>query len=87
MSDEPEMLDDDAPEAVEPEAKDAVRTFARRGRPPGSGTKYEIRLLRNYWPQGGDGKVKAGAVITVGKDEARAMIACGIGERADPLDL
>lgn len=84
---EPETLADDAPEAIEPDAKDTVRSFARRGRPPGSTNKYEIRLLRNYWPADGSGKTKAGEVITVGKDEARAMIACGIGERADPLDL
>lgn len=87
MSEEPEELDDEAPEAVEPEAKDVVRTFARRGRPPGSGNKYEIRLRRNYWPHSGEGKVRAGEIVTVGKDEARALIACGIGERADPLDL
>ena len=88
MSDEPEFLTDDAPEAIEQdEAKEAIRQMARRGRPPGTSNKYKMRLVRNYWPDDGSGKTKAGEVILVGKDEARARIACGIGERADPLEL
>ena len=88
MSDEPEYLSDDAPEAVEAdEGRDTIRSFARRGRPPGTGNKYSIRVLRNYWPLDGGAKVPPGEVIRVGKDEARALLACGIGERADPLEL
>lgn len=87
MSDEPDYLDDEAPEAVVEDAKDAIRSMGRRGRPPGSSNKYKIRVLRNYWPLDGSGKTTPGEVVTVGKDEARAMLACGIGERADPLEL
>lgn len=83
MDDEPEYLDDDAPEAVEPE----IKKFAKRGRPPGSANKIAMRLIRGYWPHSGIGKVQRGEVIIVDKDEARAMIACGIAERADPLEL
>lgn len=80
LPDEPEHLDDEAPEAVE------IAKFAKpRGRPPGSTKKIEIRLIRGYWPHSGIGKVQRGEVISVDKDEARAILACGIGELADPL--
>lgn len=86
--DEPEYLNDDAPEAVEQDdAKEAIRQMARRGRPPGTSNKYKMRLVRAYWPLDGSGRTERGEIIVVGKDEARAMIACGVGERADPLEL
>lgn len=91
MNDEPDhMVDDDIDDGIEG-AKAQVRSLGKRGRPPKVRTEdgglYRIRLLRNYWPHDGSGKAQTGEVVSVGRDEARALLACGIGERENPLEL
>lgn len=46
--------------------------------------KTPIRLLYDFWPEE-DQRIPAGEVIKVAVEDAKAMIAAGKAERADPL--
>ncbi|WP_202618563.1 MULTISPECIES: hypothetical protein [unclassified Ensifer] len=43
-----------------------------------------VRLVYDVWFQEGE-RTAAGAIVSVGLDEAKALIAAGKAERADPL--
>lgn len=52
------------------------------GRPPKPELK-PVKLLRNYWPMDGRGKVMRGSEIDLPPDEARNAISKGIAVRND----
>lgn len=43
-----------------------------------------VKLLYAYWPEVGE-RIEAGTVIDLPVEEAKAMIAAGKAERADPM--
>lgn len=44
--------------------------------------KHKIRLLRNWFADGGIKKMK-GDIVEVARDQAQAMLTSGIGEKPD----
>jgi hypothetical protein len=83
-------MEDEAPKILNDGIREAIKSKARRGRPPKAaddGDTIAMRIVRGYFPFDGSEKVLPGEVITVSKAEARVMLATGSAERADPLAL